>query len=88
VYYYHRKYSERENRSMDKQLMAMKKTEVITIESKPKHYDHEYLRVTHPKPENALATFEDLHGYTPKKMYHYFPPSGKFQSWIIVENGE
>jgi hypothetical protein len=69
--------------------MAMKKTEIIVIESKPKHYDHEYTLVTHPKPEHALATFEDIHRYVPKKMYHYIPKFGtKFESWIFVENEE
>jgi hypothetical protein len=37
-------------------------------------------------PQNALTIFEETHRYTPKVMYFYKPPSGKFQSWIIVEN--
>jgi hypothetical protein len=67
--------------------MAMKKTEIIPIpiEVKPAPPYFEYKLVTHPKVENALDIFEALKGYRPKKMYHYKPPSGKFQSWIIKE---
>lgn len=66
--------------------MAMKKTKITVIESKPKLPYKEYPLVAHPRAEDALAIFEDIHGYRPQKMYHYIPPSGKFQSWIIVED--
>jgi hypothetical protein len=68
----------------------MTKTEIVEIKSKPKppiKY-REYSLVTHPNPQNALTIFEETHRYTPKVMYFYKPPSGKFQSWIIVENEE
>lgn len=65
--------------------MAMKKTEIITIQAKPKPPYFEYKLVSHPKPEMALAVFEDIKGYRPTKMFHYDPPSHKFQSWIIKE---
>ena len=66
--------------------MAMKKTEIIVIESKPKPPYMEFSLVTHPTPESAIAIYEDRTRKVPKKMYHYIPPSGKFQSWIVKEN--
>lgn len=66
--------------------MTQKKLKPIKIESKPKPPYFEYRLVTHPKSENALDIFEDLKGYRPKKIFHYDPPSHKFQSWIIKED--
>jgi hypothetical protein len=66
--------------------MAMKKTEIIVINAKPKPPYHEYSLVTHPTAESALAIFEEMHKYyRPAKMYHYIPAGKKFESWIIVE---
>ena len=66
--------------------MAMKKTEIIEINVKPAPPYKEYRLVTHPKSEDALAIFEDTHGYRPKIMYYYNPVGKKFQSWIIKED--
>ncbi len=66
--------------------MAMQKTTIIEIRSKPKSPYFQYSCSRFSTSESAIKEFERLHGYIPKVLYFYNSISPNFRAWIVKKD--